>query len=402
MSEIFDPLKQALTSDVAVVGAGILGLATAYVAARAGLGVAVFERNPVPQGASLRNFGLVWPVGMPHDSLLALALRSRDLWLQVLKESGLDSRQTGSLHAAYREDEAAVAKEFAAAASSVGYPCAWLPPRQTLARSRALKTEGLLGALWSTTELSVDSRQVLRDFPRFLSDRYGVRFFFNTPVLHVESNRLVTPEHSCKSKCIVVAAGDEFQSLCPEFFRQSGVTRCKLQMMRTVVQPGGWLLGPSLAFAPSFLHYAAFAGCPSLPALRRRLEQEQPEILRYGIHLLVSQTTAGGLTLGDSHEYSLVVDIFDKPAIHDAILGLARQYLAVPTLEIAEQWHGVYASHPQHPWLTHAPAAGVRVLTVTRGIGMTLSFALAEQTLFEMGVSLETAQSIHSAANHTG
>jgi FAD dependent oxidoreductase TIGR03364 len=386
---------------LAVVGAGIVGLAHAYLAARAGLSVAVFERNPAPQGASLRNFGMIWPIGQPSGLPHRLAMRSRSIWLGALRDSGLHYRETGSIHAAYSEDEADVGREFASKGKSLGYDCDWLEPEETLARTYALRPDGLIGGLWSSTELTIDPRQIMRDFPRFLAERYGVRFFWNTPVHRVESYKLKTPEHRCEAHYIAVASGDEFQTLFSESFRQSGVTRCKLQMMRTVAQPTGWLLGPSLAFGLTFLHYPSFDICTTRAALRNRVEQELAEFVQHGIHVLVAQTASGELTIGDSHEYNLCVDIFDKPAINRLILDYASRRLQVPTLQIAEQWHGVYAKHPEHPWLMLAPADDVRVLIVTSGIGLTMSFALAERTLIEMGVPLEVADPQTSAASNS-
>ena len=373
--------------DVAVVGAGIVGLAHAYLAAKAGHKVAVFERNPVAWGASVRNFGMIWPIGQPAGPLHAMALRSREVWLEILEQARLPYFQTGSLHVAYREDEAAVGQEFSQQAPSLGYDCAWLTPQQTLERSNAIRPEGLLGALWSPTELTVDPREVIGALPEFLKEQYGVHFCFNTAVQRVESTRLQAGDQQWKADAIIVAAGDDFQTLFPECFRQSAVTRCKLQMMRTLPQPRAWKLGPSLAFGLTFKHYPTFQVCSHLPALKDRIARETPKFDEWGIHVMVSQTVSGELTIGDSHEYGLAVNIFDIPAVNQLILDYAKEYLRVPTLQIAEQWHGVYAKHPEHPYLSLAPASGVRVVTVTSGIGMTMSFGIAEQTLREMGVA---------------
>src|SRR5690242_12440552 len=105
--------------DIAIVGAGIVGLAHAYLAARSGLKVYVFERNPAACGASIRNFGMIWPIGQPPGPLHEQAVRSRELWLELLREAGLPFLETGSLHAAYRDDEAAVGREFAERAPSL-------------------------------------------------------------------------------------------------------------------------------------------------------------------------------------------------------------------------------------------------------------------------------------------
>jgi FAD dependent oxidoreductase TIGR03364 len=373
---------------VAIVGAGIIGLAHAYLAARAGHRVAVFERTPLPMGASLRNFGMIWPIGQSAGQLHRFALRSRSLWLEVLRTARIHHRETGSIHAAYSEQEAAVGREFSTKAPAFGYECAWLSTEQALACTHALVPEGLAGALWSSTEFTVDPRQFLREFPEFLTKQFGVTFYFNSPVQRVEPHKLKTPELRCEAEYIVIAGGDDFQTLFPEHFRRSGVSRCKLQMMRTISQPDGWLLGPSLAFGLTFLHYPSFEICDSRVALKTHIERTMPEFVRKGIHVLVSQSADGQLTLGDSHKYGLEVSPFDDPVINELILRYARARLKVPSLQIAEQWHGVYASHPDQPWLLITPCEDVRILTVTRGNGMTMSFGLAEQTLLEMGVRL--------------
>jgi FAD dependent oxidoreductase TIGR03364 len=380
-------MTQASKVDVAVVGAGIVGLAHAYVAARAGRSVVVFERNPAALGASIRNFGMIWPIGQPAGRLHEMALRSRETWLEILEAVRIPYFRTGSLHVTYREDEAAVGREFAEKAPGLGYECAWLSAEETLRRSNAVRREGLIGALWSATEVTVDPRQVIRELPEFLAQRYGVKFHFDTAVRYAATELLETATERWEPNLVVIAAGDDFQTLFAECFRDTKLTRCKLQMMRTVPQPGGWQLGPSLAFGLTFTHYPPFRICSTLAALQRRVAEESPELVKNGIHVMVSQNARGELTIGDSHEYGLAVKIFDDPEIHRLILEFAAKYLRAPSLEIAETWHGVYAKHPEHAYMRMSPVPGVRVVTVTSGIGMTMSFGIAEETFREMSAA---------------
>ena len=375
------------SANVAIVGAGILGLAHAYLAARAGKSVVVFEKNPRAMGASVRNFGMVWPVGQPAGEMLEIAMRSRRLWLQVLREAKQPYRDTGSLHVTYREDEARVAREFSELGPELGYTCNWLEPGGVLERSDAVNPKGLLGGLWSSTEFTLDPRQILASLPGFLEERFGTRFVFGTLVNGISLPRIETSAGEWSADMAIVCSGEDFQTLYPGHYAASGLTRCKLQMMRTAPQPGAWQLGPSLAAGLTLRFYPAFQCCSALPALVRRIAEETPEYDRWGIHALVSQTADGALTLGDSHEYGPSIDGFNKQVIDDLILEYTRGFLNAPDMTIVERWHGVYAKHPEKPLVIMTPAENVRIVASPGGSGMTLSFGVAELSMEQMGIT---------------
>jgi glycine oxidase len=100
--------------DVAVVGAGVIGLSIAWRLAQRGLSVAVFDRAGVGAGASLAATGMLAAAAEhePGDpELLALALESQGLWPQFGRaleaQSGLaiDLRESGTLVVALGRDE---------------------------------------------------------------------------------------------------------------------------------------------------------------------------------------------------------------------------------------------------------------------------------------------------------
>lgn len=366
--------------DVGVVGAGIVGLAHACVLARRGLRVVVFERHARAQGASVRNFGMIWPIGQPLGPRYQLARRSRELWLEVLLESGLWHRECGSLHLAYREDEAQVLSEFVAESAGSDRPCELWTPAQVGARFPAVVQRGLRAGLWSPVELAVDPPQIIAKLPEWLHRTHGVEFAFGCPVLGRDATRVVTPDGDYSVQRLVICTGADFRELAPAAFAASGLRPCKLQMMRT--QPlDGFQLGTHMAAGLTLAHYTSFANCPTLPALVRRLDDEFPEHRRLGIHVLASQNSHGELILGDSHEYGDAIEPFDKAGIDELILDYLKTFLDVPGMVVASRWHGIYVKHPSEAFVVARIAPDTLAVSGVGGAGMTLSFGLAEQVV---------------------
>jgi D-hydroxyproline dehydrogenase subunit beta len=367
-------------ADVAVIGGGIVGLAFAWTAARLGRSVVLFERDTRAQGASVRNFGMVWPIGQASGAPHARALRSRELWAEVARQAGIALDPVGSLHLAYHEDELAVLEEFAGLAPTLGYDAQLLTPAETLLRGTSVNPDGLLGALWSPTEACVDPRQAIARIPAFLAEAQGVQLRFGSVVTSVEMPEVRTADgERWAVERAVVCGGADFRTLFPEAFEGSGIRLCKLQMMRTPAQPDGWRLGPMLAGGLTLCHYPTFQACPSLPALKRRYEETMPEFVRQGIHVMAAQNFLGEVVIGDSHEYDDAIDPFDKPSIDALILEHLRGMVRLPDESIAARWHGIYAKHPSKLIYTAEPQPGAKVMTAPGGAGMTLSFGFAEE-----------------------
>ena len=371
-------MPHARQADIAVIGAGIVGLAHAYEAARRGLSVVLFERNARALGASIRNFGMILPLGMAPGAVHERAMRSREVWLEIAAQAGIWHEQTGALVLAYHDDEYTVLREFAGQAPALGYPCMWLDADAVMRRSRAVKREQLRGGLWSPVEVIIDPREAIAKLPSYLSHTYGITLCFGTAVTGVALPYIEAGGETWRVERAVVCSGGDFATLYPSVFAASGLTRCKLQMMRTVPQPGAWHLGPMLATGLSLRHYPAFASCPSLPALARRIAQNQPDLDRWGIHVLIAQNGLGELVLGDSHEYGLTPEPFDNPEIDALILAYLQTFLVAPSLEVAQRWHGIYVKHPTHNVFLAEPEPGVRIVNGLGGTGMTTSFGLAQ------------------------
>ena len=100
------------------------------------------------------------------DPTTARRLASRAPWQELPKKTGICHEPCGSLHLAYHRDELDVLEEFAHLAPGLGYECELLSANEVLRRSPAARRQGLLGGLWSATEMCVDARVSWAPFPK--------------------------------------------------------------------------------------------------------------------------------------------------------------------------------------------------------------------------------------------
>ena len=369
-----------MTYDLAVVGAGICGLAHALAAARLGKRVVVIDRDAQANGASVRNFGFVTVTGQQKGDCWRRAMRSRDVWAEVAPQAGIESPQQGLLMVARRPEALAVAEAFAA--TEMGAACRLLSGRE-LAKYEGLRAQDFAGGLYSPHEIRVESREAIPKLARWLAERHGVTFLYQTAVRSAAPPRLETSRGVIEAEAVVVCPGDDFHSLHADRIAAYGLTRCKLHMLR--LRPEAY--DPRLPVVMSDLgmvRYLGYAELPQAARLKARLEAEQGAQLEHGVHLIVARSADGSLVVGDSHHYGPTPDPFAPTFVDDLILEEYSAVYAGPLPAVEARWTGTYASASDRLMLRDAPSEGLRIVLITSGTGASTSFAIAEETIAEL------------------
>lgn len=266
-------------TDVAIIGAGILGLAHAYAFAKRGLRVTVFERSGTPVGASIRNFGMVLVTGQPPGAMHALAQASRKIWLDWASGAALHVRRSGSLMFARSAAEAQVMEAFAATrAEAAGYD-ATLLSRAALDDLYDGRFRKHRAALHGRADLQVFSREAVPALIDYLRRVFNVDFRFGTLVQDVDSGRVETTAGPWRAEHVVVCAGHDYLSLLAPQLAVLEPQVCRLQMLR--VRPTAPLaLDHAVLTGLSCLHYGAFSDLPEAAALRAEVATREPDAAR--------------------------------------------------------------------------------------------------------------------------
>ena len=370
-----------------IVGSGIIGLAHALTALEAGWDVTVIERSGRPLGASVRNFGTLWPIGCAFGAEREQALYGVQRWKELSAGAGFWIKPQGALLLAYRDEARALLQEFSAGPSAQeGFEM--LEPEAVRRRFPAANPDGLRGALYSPAETVVHSPSAMTALAELVR-QHGAVIHWGTPVVSVHQNTVATSDgRRFEFEELVIAAGDEMRLLFPAELAAAQLARCRLQMMRTVPPPPGFELGAILASDLTLCHYPAFRKCPSRERLQARLEAELPRHREWGVHVIAAQHPDGSLVLGDSHEYADDFSPDLRTDVEELILAALRDFVCVPDLRIAARWEGIYlkSTAGQTQVVLH-PRPHVTMVTAMGGLGMTLSWGLARTTVHGWAVA---------------
>ncbi|HEY2649843.1 MAG TPA: TIGR03364 family FAD-dependent oxidoreductase [Puia sp.] len=367
-----------------VIGAGIVGIATARALALKGYAVQVYERNYKASGASVRNFGMVWPIGQPAGKQYERAIRSRNCWKEIGDRSKLWYDPVGSMHLAYNQTEWVMLQESFEIFRNEGREIALLNRHQVCAISGIAKEKNCLGGLYSREEIIVDPGEAIHYLPEYLQENLQIKFNWGTAVTHVSAGKISYGLHEAHADLIVICSGSDFRTLYPEEFEKYPLTKCKLQMMR-LMEEGSARIGPALCGGLSLIHYPSFKAAASSASLKKYFEETMPEYLKWGIHVMVSQNHTGLLTIGDSHEYGLSPDPFDRQYINDLILKYLDQFTVLKNPRLVETWNGVYGKLTnQQTELFISPEPGVYIINGVGGNGMTMSFGITEELVAQI------------------
>ncbi|MDG4667371.1 TIGR03364 family FAD-dependent oxidoreductase [Mycobacterium sp. 236(2023)] len=369
---------------VTIIGAGILGTAHAWHAVRRGHDVVHLEREAEPRGATVRNFGLVWVSGRSSGELDA-SLRSRTLWEEIgAQVPGIGFRPCGSLTLLRTPAEVAVAEEVCSRADAGRRGFRLLDPDAARAINPVLRGK-FVAALHCAQDGAVESRQALPAIRAVLDATGRYTYVPSTEARAADGTRVADDRgNTYDADVVIVCAGAAHTGLVRDLAGDMPVRRVRLQMMQTA--PLDEQMTTAIADGDSLRYYPAYAG-NALDSLQRS-ENQDPVAHEHRMQLLCVQRLHGGLTIGDTHEYTepFAFDVAEAP--YSYLAGVVEELLGRPLPPIRQRWAGVYSQCVDPGRLSYRSevSPGVWVVTGPGGRGMTLGPVIGEITANKIGL----------------
>jgi D-hydroxyproline dehydrogenase subunit beta len=380
----------AQTYDLAIVGAGMVGLAHAYAATKLGKRVVVLDREPQSSGAGATGYGLNVATGQQAGLAWQRARRSRDILLEIAAATGMAMEPRGLMTVALRPEGLDLIESFAS--SEMGDGCQLLNPDNARKRVPVLKDGGFLGALWSPHELRYETRSFCTTLSRWLAETHAVQFLRGVHVRSVFPSRIDTSGGPVRAEAVIVCPGEELLALFPSRIANYRLTRCRVQMLR--VTPGKRLRLPvPVQTDLGLLASPGFADLPDARNLALRLSAERGDPNLPNLRMLAVQNSDRSLTVGDGRLTAPTPDPFLPANTELQILGEMDRILDMPDRLVVERWTGSHVV-ADRPLIVDRPTDAVRLVMLTGGFGASMAFAVAEDVVADLfgSASLSPAQ----------
>jgi len=229
--------KQA---DVVIVGAGVMGICTAWELQKLGISVVVCEKGRVAAEQSSRNWGWIRQTGRDADEL-PIMMDSLSRWKEIArdtKDNNLIFSEQGVLYLANTSEKMQRLETFAALAKLHGLDSQLLSAESTKQHIPNYQGE-LLGGLFTASDGRIEPWGAVPALARACA-KAGVHISESCAVRNIEQtnaavSRVVT-EHGTINTSKVLVAGGAWSSLLT---RQSGVNFPQLSVTSYAVRIDG-------------------------------------------------------------------------------------------------------------------------------------------------------------------
>ena len=375
--------------DVIIVGGGILGISHAYHALNAGLSVALFEKNPMPRDASVRNFGQVVPSGF-NTRWQRYGRESLRIYKELQSKIDITVRQEGTVYIASDDEELQLINELSEINAQNGYSSILLSEKECLEKYPGLLKSYVKGGLWFPQEVVVDPIQGISRLINYLCDARGLEYYPNTVVSNItkaNGHVKVSTRQSNKdftAQKAYVCSGNEFELLFPESFKESDLKIVQLQMMDTIPQKQLKISG-SVLTGWTIRRYESFQECPGYAGIKSKESKDAYHNMN-GIHILFKQLLDGSVVIGDSHRYQNIaegarMDFNTDNGLNDFMLSEAQKIYALDTWRIRQTWLGHYCQCESRDIYNETIDNDIHIITGIGGKGMTGSLGYAKENI---------------------
>ena len=283
------------STDVIVVGGGVIGTSVAYYAAKAGKKVALLDRGDIAAGTSGACDGFIILQSKNPGPHLELALQSAAMYrtLSAELDYDLEYMPCGGMVVAETEKQAELLRGLIKKQQAAGLAVELLPIKEAR-ESEPLLAEDLWGAAYCKEDAQVNPIRVAQGFAQ-AAGRLGAQIQSGVDVkgLVVENGRVCgvqTNEGELKAEQVVNAAGVWAPELVAPYGLELPIKPRRGQIL--VTEP-----------LPTMLRHVLLCAC----YLIAKYHPEELDLTdrqhRLGVGLAVEQTAHGGLLIGSTREF---------------------------------------------------------------------------------------------------